>query len=170
MLVLKPGDDIVVLPSGLKSKIKSIETMNEKLEEAFPPMAVAIQLEDEIDISRGDMLASPGEVMPKIAQEIDTMVCWMNQKPLQVGAKYHLRHTTNDVKCIVTKVDYKVDINSFETHPDDLEVGLNDIARVTIRTTKPLVFDDYKRNRITGSVILVDEGSNETVAAGMLLC
>jgi len=166
--IFHPGDEVKVLPSGIKTKIKSIENMGAEFTEAFPPMSVVIRLVDEIDISRGDMLMKPGRE-PFITQDLELMICWMNQKKLQLGVKYHLRHTTRDVKCMVSQVMGKMDINTLEEHPEDLEVGLNDIAKIRIKTTKPLFFDPYKVNRTTGSVILIDEGTNETVAAGMLL-
>lgn len=167
--VFKPGDKVKVLPSGLETKIMSIEDMGREIDIAFPPMSVVLQLEDEIDISRGDLIIKPGDSDPLISEDVNLMICWMHQKNLRPGVKYHLRHANRDLKCIITDIDYKMDINNLEIHPEDKEVGLNDIAKISIRTTQPLVFDEYKRNRITGSVILIDEGTNETLAAGMLL-
>jgi sulfate adenylyltransferase subunit 1 len=166
--IFHPGDEVIAMPSGLRTRISSIENMGVQFDEAFPPMSVVMQLSDEIDLSRGNMLVKP-DSEPFVAQDMELMICWMNQKRLQIGAKYHLRHTTNDVKCIITEVYYKVDIDNLEEHPEDREVGLNDIAMVRMKTTRPLIFDSYKRNRITGSVILIDEGSNETLGAGMLI-
>ncbi len=166
--VFKPGDDIVVLPSGFASKIKSIETADGPLTEAFSPMSVTITLTDNIDISRGDMIAKP-ENQPRASQDIELMLCWMNDKPLVPNGKYKIKHTSRDARCVVKDVKYKVDINTLHRVEGDATMGLNDIGRVQIRTTVPLFNDPYTRNRGTGSVILVDEFTNETVAAGMIL-
>jgi sulfate adenylyltransferase subunit 1 len=166
--IFKPGDEVIALPSGFTSKIKSIETIDGKLEEAFPPMSVVMTLEDEIDISRGDMIAKPNN-QPKIEQDIELMVCWLNEKKLQVGGKYAIKHTTKDLRCIVKEVRYKVNINTLHKIEDDLTIGLNDIGRIFIRTTAPLFYDSYKKNRSTGSLILIDEFTNETVGAGMII-
>ena len=165
--VFKKGDTISVLPSGLTSKIKSIDTANGELEEAFPPLSVTIQLEDDIDISRGDMIVKP-ERMPAITQDINIMMCWMNQRPLQLNGKYIVKHTTREVRCVIKEIHYKVNVNNLEHILDDKTVRLNDIARVSIRTTMPLFTDPYKTNRITGALILIDEGTNETVGVGMV--
>lgn len=166
--VFKKGDNVVVLPSGFSSKIKSIEVYNEELEEAFPPMSVTIQLEDDIDISRGDMIVRENN-KPEVSQDVDLMLCWMNDKPLVPNGKYCIKHTTNDARCVIKNIQYKVNINTLHRIEDDKNIGMNDIARVTIRTTKPLFYDRYSRNRITGSIIFIDEATNETVAAGMIL-
>lgn len=166
--VFKPGDEVVVLPSGFTSKIKTIDTYDGEVAEAFAPMSVTITLEDDIDISRGDMIAKP-ENQADVSQDIELMLCWMNEKPLQERGKYKLRHTSRDARCIVKDVKYKVDVNSLHRVEDDTTLGLNDIGRVLIRTTVPLMKDAYNRNRNTGSVILIDEFTNETVAAGMIL-
>jgi len=166
--VFKPGDEVVALPSGFTSKIKEITTAEGPLDEAFAPMSVTLQLEDEIDISRGDMIVRTNN-RPTIEQDIDMMVCWMNEKPLQPNGKYAVKHTTNDVRCLIKNIQYKVDINTLHRNEEDKNIGMNDIARITIRTTKPLLFDRYQRNRITGSLILIDEGTNETVGAGMIV-
>ena len=166
--VFKPGDEVMVLPSGFTSKIDKIHVYNEEVNEAFAPMSVAMTLEDDIDISRGDMLVRPHN-KPDVIQDIDIMLCWMNEKPLQVRGKYILRHTNREVKCIVKEVVYKMNINSLHRIEDDLSIGLNEIGRVSLRTTQPLLTDSYKRNRITGSLIIVDEGTNETVGAGMIV-
>ncbi|MEX2335696.1 MAG: sulfate adenylyltransferase subunit CysN [Fulvivirga sp.] len=166
--VFKKGDSVVVLPSGFSSKIKSIELYDKGLNEAFPPMSVAIQLEDDIDISRGDMIVRENN-KPKVSQDVDLMLCWMNDKPLVDNGKYSIKHTTNDARCMIKNIQYKVDINTLHRIEDDKNIGMNDIARVTIRTTKPLFYDRYSRNRITGSVIFIDEATNETVAAGMII-
>jgi len=166
--VFKPGDEVIALPSGFTSKIKSIDTFDGELEEAFPPMSVTFTLEDDIDISRGNMIAKPDN-QPDISQDIDLMVCWLHIKPLQNGGKYAVKHTTNDVRCIVKDVKYKVDINTLHRMEDDSDIGLNDIGRIKIRTTKPILTDSYKKNRTTGSLVLIDEFTNETVGAGMII-
>lgn len=166
--IFKPGDKVMVLPSGFISKIKAIDTLNGPLDEAFPPMSVTILLEDEIDISRGYMIVREHNA-PKTGQDIDVMVCWMNEKKLQTNGKYTIKHTTKDTRCVIKQVLYKVDINTLHRNKNDLEVGLNDIARISIRTMHPLFYDSYKINRITGSIIIIDEGTNETVGSGMII-
>ena len=166
--VFKPGDKVTVLPSGFTSKIKSIDTFDGKVAEAFSPMSVCITLEDNIDISRGDMLVRENN-KPKVEQDIDVMICWMNEKKMIPKGKYTIRHTSQTARCIIKEVKYKMDINTLHRMEDEKEIGLNDIGRITIRTTKPLFFDSYRRNRNTGSIILVDEATNETVAAGMVI-
>jgi len=166
--VFKPGDNVTVLPSGFTSKIKSIDTFDGEVEEAFSPMSVCMTLEDDIDISRGDMLVRENN-KPTIEQDIDVMICWMNDKKMIPRGKYTIRHTSQTARCIIKEVKYKMDINTLHRNEDDLEIGLNDIGRITIRTTKPLFFDSYRRNRNTGSIILINEATNETVAAGMII-
>ena len=166
--VFKAGDDVIVLPSGFTSKIKSIDTFDGEVAEAFSPMSVCITLEDDIDISRGDMFVRENN-KPNIEQDIDVMICWMNEKKMIPRGKYTIRHTSQTARCIIKDVKYKMDINTLHRLEDDKEIGLNDIGRITIRTTKPLFFDSYRRNRNTGSIILVDEATNETVAAGMII-
>lgn len=166
--VFKPGDEILALPSGFTSKIKSIETIDGPIAEAFPPMSVTMTLEDNIDISRGDMIVKPTN-QPAVGQDIDLMICWLNEKKLQPNGKYTIRHTTKEARCIVKDVRYKVNINTLHRIEDDKTIGLNDIGRIQIRTTSPLFYDSYSKNRSTGSVILVDEFTNETVGAGMII-
>lgn len=165
--VFKPGDEVMALPSGLTSKIKSIETIDGPLEEAFPPMSVTITLEDEIDLSRGDMLVKPNN-QPQVTQDIELMICWLNDKKLQPNGKYVIRHTTREARCVIKEIRYKININTLHRIEDDKTIGLNDIGKIVIRTTAPLFVDAYKKNRSTGSVILVDEFTNETVGAGMI--
>jgi len=165
--VFKKGDDVMVLPSGFTSKIKSIDTLDGELEEAFAPMSVTMTLEDEIDISRGDMIVRENN-SPEVEQSFDAMVCWMSDRPLMPNGKYAVKHTSKDVRCIVKDIKYKVDINTLHRIEDDKNIQMNDIARVTLRTTAPLFFDKYNRNRITGSFILIDESTNETLGAGMI--
>ncbi|MCT4586372.1 MAG: GTP-binding protein [Carboxylicivirga sp.] len=167
---IKVGDEVGVLPSGFTSKVKSIDMMEEPLEVGFAPQSVSITLEDEIDISRGDMLIKKNNGSePKNSQDIEAMVCWFNERKLMPRGKYVIKHTSSDARCMVTDIQYKMNINTLEKNVDDKEVGMNDIARIKIRSTKPLFFDSYSRNRITGSIILVDEATNETVAAGMII-
>jgi sulfate adenylyltransferase subunit 1 len=166
--VFKTGDNITVLPSGFKTKIKSIDTFEGSIDEAYSPMSVCMTLEDNLDISRGDMLVRENN-QPNISKEIDIMICWMNEKKLIPRGKYSIRHTTQTTRCIINEVKYKIDINSLHRNEDNQEIGLNDIGRILIKTTSPLFFDSYRRNRNTGSIILVDEATNETVAAGMII-
>lgn len=166
--VFHPGDRVKVLPSGFKSRIKSIDTYEGPIEEAFAPLSVTVTLEDDIDISRGDMIIQEDE-KPEVSQDVDLMVCWMHERPLMLNGKYAVKHTTRDTRCVVKSVKYKLNINNLSHDEEDKKVRMNDIARVTLRTTQPLFFDPYTRNRITGSLILIDEGTNETVGAGMIL-
>jgi sulfate adenylyltransferase subunit 1 len=167
--VFKPGDTIKVLPSGFESKIKSLHTMNDHLDEAYAPMSITMTLEDEIDISRGDMIVKPNNV-PEVTQDIEAMICWFSStKSLQGRGKFVLRHTTNEVQALINEVRYKVNINTLHKIEDDLELKLNEIGRVSIRTSAPVFTDSYSKNRITGSFILIDPLTNETVAAGMII-
>lgn len=165
--VFKPGNEVMVLPAGFTTKIKTIELLGEELTEAFSPMSVTMTLEDDIDISRGDMIVRPNN-QPRVAQDIDVMLCWLNNSPARPNAKYTIRHTTNEARCMIKEIIYKVDINTLHRIEDDKTIGMNDILRVTLRTTRPLFVDDYNDNRNTGSIILIDEATNETVAAGMV--
>lgn len=166
--IFKPGDDVVVLPSGFTSKVKSIDNFNCSLDEAFTPMSVTMTLEDDIDISRGDMIVRENN-QPHVSQDLDVMVCWFNSKNLILNGKYAIKHTSNDVRCVVKEIKYKININTLHRIEDDKEVKMNDIARISLRTTKPLLFDKYTRNRFTGSLIIIDEATNETVGAGMII-
>ncbi|AZQ62597.1 sulfate adenylyltransferase subunit CysN [Flammeovirga pectinis] len=165
--ILKVGDAIEALPSGTKSKIKSIETMDGKLEEAFPPMSVVLTLEDEITAERGDMLVR-AENQPEKATEITATLCWMNQNALKAGSTYVLRHTSNEVKAEIKSIDEKLDINTMQNISETTELKMNEIGKVVITTKAPIFVDKYKKNRATGSLILIDEETNETVAAGMI--
>ena len=164
---LNIGDKIKVLPSGFTSTIKSIHLFEEELEKAYAPQSITITLEDEIDISRGDMIVRENNT-PKISQDIDLMICWLGNEPMRLNGKYALKHTSNDVRCMIKEVVYKVDINTLE-RDEDTSFKMNDIGRIKIRTTKPLFYDSYRKNRITGSVILIDEATNNTVCAGMIM-
>ncbi|MFO0683846.1 MAG: sulfate adenylyltransferase subunit CysN [Sandaracinus sp.] len=166
--ILKPGDDVIALPSGFGSKIKKIETYDGPVSEAFAPMSVTVHLEDEIDISRGDMLCRPHN-QPTVAQDLEAMICWMTDKPLELRGRYQLKHTTRWVRAIVTNVQYELDVNTLHRKEGVTTLGLNGIGRISLRTQAPVFYDEYRRNRATGSFILVDEATNNTVAAGMLL-
>jgi len=167
--VFKAGDDVTVLPSGFTTKIKAIESMDGPQQKVFAPMSATITLEDEIDMSRGDMLVKANN-RPIPTQDIDAMVCWFSSdKSLTGRGKYILRHTTKEVKAIVTEVCYKMNINTLRKIEDDLTLNLNDIGRIKVRTSAPLIADSYKSNRITGSFVLIDELTNATVAAGMII-
>ena len=167
--VFKAGDDVTVLPSGFTTKIKAIESMDGPQQEVFAPMSATITLEDEIDLSRGDMLVKANN-QPVPTQDIDAMVCWFSSnKSLAGRGKFILRHTTKEVKAIVTEVCYKININTLRKIEDDLTLNLNDIGRIKVRTSAPLIADSYKSNRTTGSFVLIDELTNATVAAGMII-
>jgi len=166
--IFRVGDDIKILPSGFTTKIKSINFGEEELDSAIPPQSVTISLEGEFDISRGDMLVKENNV-PKIGQDIDIMICWLGDKPMIPRGKYILKHTSNEMRCMIQEIVYKVDINTMERDTENVTFNMNDIGRIKLRTTKPVFFDSYRRNRITGSVILVDEATNNTVCAGMIV-
>ncbi len=165
--VFRPGDDVVVYPSGFEAKVKALHTADGELEEAYSPLSISMTLDREIDISRGDMIAKPNNP-PTVGQDIDAMVCWFSDKPLNPKGKFLIRHCSKEAKAIIRDVKYKVDINTLHKVEDDKEFKLNDIGRITLRTASPLCYDSYKRNRVTGSFILVDAFTNETVAAGMI--
>ena len=166
--VFKPGDEITVLPSGFTSKIKSIETFNGPLSEAFAPMSVTIQLTDDIGVSRGDMLVRSHN-QPNLNQDIEIMMCWLDNKAPNPKSKYIIKHTTSEAKAIIKNIRYKLDVNTLHRNIENLNIGMNDVARVQLRTTKPLLTDAYRKNRTTGSIILIDESTHETVAAGMII-
>ena len=166
--IYKPGDKVKVLPSGETAVIKTIELFGENIDEAYAPMSVTMTLDRDVDISRGDMIIRENNV-PFMEQDIDVMICWMNSTKLQVGGKYAIRHTVKDARCIVKEIRYKVDINTLHRNEEDKDINMNDIARINIKTTVPLYFDAYRKNRHTGSIILIDEATNETVAAGMIV-
>ncbi len=166
--ILRVGDEVTVLPSGFTSKIKSINAHDEQLDEAYAPMSVAITLNDDIDISRGDMIVRSNNT-PEASQDMEVMLCWLNNAPAKPRAKYSIRHTSNEQKAMIKEVIYKFDINTLERNSDDKELKMNDISKVKIRTTKPLMIDSYRDNRTTGSIILIDDATNETVAAGMIV-
>nr|WP_256366319.1 sulfate adenylyltransferase subunit CysN [Mucilaginibacter sp. L196] len=165
--IFRTGDEVTVLPSGLTSKIKSITTFDGDIDEAFSPMSVSINLEDDIDVSRGDMIVKTNNE-PEVGQDLNVLLCWMATKPPRPGAKYYLKSTTNEVMAIIKEVTYKININTMEKLDEDTSIKMNDMAMVKMRTTRPLVYDEYRKNRITGSLILIDDTTNETVAAGTI--
>lgn len=166
--IYKKGDEVMLLPSGFTTKIQRIETFEGEIEEAYPPMSVTMHIEDDFDVSRGDMIVRVNNV-PRQDQDVDLMICWFHEKPLQERGKYILRHTSREARCIIKEVRYKMDVNTLHREMEHREIKMNDIARIAIRSTVPLFVDSYNKNRITGSVILIDEGTNETVAAGMVI-
>jgi sulfate adenylyltransferase subunit 1 len=166
--IFKPGDKIKVLPNGETAMIKTIELFGEEYNEAFAPMSVTITLDKEVDISRGDMLVRENNV-PITTSEFDVMVCWLNSGKMQMGGKYAIRHTSKDARCIIKDIKYKIDINTLHRNEEDKDIGMNDIARVSLKTTVPIHYDPYRKNRITGSIIIIDEATNETVGAGMIV-
>jgi bifunctional enzyme CysN/CysC len=167
--VLKPGDEVMVLPSGFTTRITSIETADGPVDEAYPPMSVTIRLADELDVSRGDLICRPNN-KPSVAQDIEAMVCWMDEsRPMAVGGRYAIKHTTRAARAVVRDLHYRLDVNTL--HRDEAADGLslNEIGRVRLRTTVPLLADDYRRNRTTGGFIVIDETTNRTVGAGMIV-
>ncbi len=165
--VFRPGDTVTIYPAGLQTRIKSIELGSKQLDEAFPPMSVSMQLEDDIDISRGNMIVK--DTMPVVEQDLTAKICWLSTRPLVLGQRYFLKHTTHDVRCIVTNINYMLDINTLEKNYEKKQIGLNDIAEVQLKTTEPLIRDSYSHNRITGSAIIIEEGTNNTVGACMFV-
>ncbi|MBY5956959.1 GTP-binding protein [Membranicola marinus] len=167
--IFKKGDEVMLLPTGFTTKIAKIDTFDGEVEKAFPPQSVSILIEDDLDLSRGDMIVRPNN-QPEVSQDIEVMLCWFDQdKPIQLRGKYTVLHTTNEVRCLIKEVRYKLDINTLHRDQEDRTLKMNDIGRVVLRTTKPLYFDSYRQNRITGSLILIDETTNNTVAAGMII-
>ncbi|MFG2049575.1 sulfate adenylyltransferase subunit 1 [Micromonospora sp. NPDC048935] len=167
--VLKPGDEVLVLPSGLTSRVAGIETADGPVTEAYPPMSVTVRLTDEIDISRGDLICRPNNG-PAVAQDIEAMICWMDEStPLRPGAKYAIKHTTRTARAVIRELHYRLEVNSLHRDEAATELGLNEIGRVRMRTTVPLLADEYRRNRTTGGFILIDETTNRTIAAGMIV-
>ena len=166
--IFRVGQEVTIMPSGFTSKIKSIDTFDGSLEEAYAPMSVSITLEDDIDVSRGDMIVRSNN-KPRALQDIEVMLCWLNNNPAKARAKYTIKHTSNDQKAMIKEIIHKIDINTLERITDDKDLIMNDISKVKIRTTKPLMVDEYRENRTTGSIILVDDATNETVAAGMIV-
>ena len=166
--VFRKGDEITVMPSGFTSKIKSIESSSGELSQAFAPMSISMTLEDDIDISRGDMIVRSNN-KPEASQDIEVMLCWLNNNSAKPRAKYAIRHTSNEQKAMIKEIVYKIDVNTLGRNIEDKDLNMNDICKARIRTTKPLMVDSYRENRVTGSIILIDESTNETVAAGMIV-
>ncbi|WP_188781010.1 sulfate adenylyltransferase subunit 1 [Marmoricola endophyticus] len=166
--VLKPGDEVVVLPSGMTSTIEGIDLFDREVDEAFPPMSVTVRLADDVDVSRGDMIARVRNA-PRPSQDIDAMVCWMTNEPLRERAKLAIKHTTRTGRALVKNIQYRMDVNTLHRDQEAGELGLNEIGRVQLRTTVPLLADAYAQNRTTGSFILIDEATGVTVGAGMIL-
>ena len=166
--VFKKGDEVAVLPSGFTSKIRAIDTMDGEVSEAFAPMSVSMLLEDDIDIGRGDMIVRQHN-QPQVSQDLEVMLCWFNRTGPMIKSKYTLIHTSSEVKAMVKQIQYKLDINTLHRDQELSDIRMNDIIKVNLRTTKPLLMDSYRRNRQTGAIILIDESTNETVAAGMIV-
>ena len=166
--IFRVGDEVTVMPSGFTSKIKSIDVLDSELYEAHAPMSVSITIEDDIDIGRGDMIVRSKNT-PEASQDIEVILCWLHNNPARPRAKYTIRHTTNEQKAMIKEVVYKFNINTLGRIYDDKELYMNEISKVKIRTTKPLMIDSYRENRATGSLILIDDATNETVAAGMIV-
>ncbi|HEV7661939.1 MAG TPA: GTP-binding protein [Chloroflexota bacterium] len=166
--VLKAGDEVMVLPSGLTSHIASVDTYDGAVPEAIPPMSVTLRLTDDLDVSRGDIVCRPNN-QPVVSQDVDATICWMSTKPLRTGGMYSVKHTTRSARAVVKELRYRVNINTLHRDESATTLELNDIGRVSLRTTTPLCFDPYRRNRTTGGLILIDEATNETVAAGIIL-
>ncbi len=165
--ILRPGHEVMVLPGGQRTTVQAIDSYSGELEAAFPTMSVALRLADQIDVSRGDMIVE-AEDQPVSARELEAVICWMDEQPLRPRGRYTIKHTTRTAKAIVEQIEHRVDVNTLE-HVAATELGLNEIGRVLLRCSSPLVVDPYSRNRTTGSFILIDESSNDTVAAGMVL-
>ena len=165
--VLKPGDDVLVLPSGMTSKVAGIDMFDKEIGEAYPPMSVTVRLEDDVDVSRGDMICRPHNA-PKPSQDIDAMICWMTNEPLRPRQKLAIKHTTRMGRALVKDIQYRLDVNTLHRDQDTKEFGLNEIGRVQLRTTVPLLCDPYSKNRTTGSFILIDEATGVTVGGGMI--
>ncbi|MBI3875184.1 MAG: sulfate adenylyltransferase [Verrucomicrobia bacterium] len=165
--IVKVGQKVLTLPGGLRSTVKEIWTYDGPLQEAFCPQSVTVVLADDIDISRGDMLVGLDN-LPGMNSELHARVCWMHPRPLQRGKKYFLKHSTQTVQAVVTAIEDRIDVSTFEPEPEPPELGLNDIGEIRVKTARPLIFDGYRTNRLTGSFILIEQGTNVTVAAGML--
>ena len=166
--VMKPGDEVVVLPSGLKSTVAAIDAAGEQIAEAYPPMSVTVRLTNDLDVSRGDMICRPHN-MPTVTQDVDAQICWLSDTPLQVRGMYGIKHTTRSARAQLRELDYRIDINTLHRDEAATSLALNEIGRIRLRTTQPLFVDAYRRNRTTGSFLLIDEATGATVGAGMIL-
>jgi sulfate adenylyltransferase subunit 1 len=165
--IVRVGQQVMVLPSGFSSTVKEIWTFDGPLQEAFSPQSVTLVLEHDIDVSRGDIIVDPND-LPGASAELHAKVCWMHPRPLQRGKKYFLKHTTQTVQAVVTSIEHRINVSTLDPEPETPELAMNDIGEVRLRTSKPLIFDAYATNRLTGSFILVEQGTNATVGAGML--
>lgn len=166
--VFRMGDKVKIFPSGFSTTIKSIDCAGKKVEEAYAPMSVSITLEDDFDISRGDMIVRENNI-PRSGQDLEIMLCWLNEKKLIENTSYILRHTTCELRTFIKEIRYKIDISNLRRMENESSLSMNDIGRVQLRTTQPLIYDSYRRNRNTGSLTLIDERTNETVGAGMII-
>jgi bifunctional enzyme CysN/CysC len=166
--MFRPGDEVMVLPAGFTTTVAGIDFAGKSLPEAFPPQSVTIRLAHEIDISRGDMICRPKN-MPTVSQDLDAMICWFAERPLSARSTYAIKHTSRTARCQIKDIRYRLDVNSLSRDDTANQLGMNDIGRVTLRSTVPLFFDEYRRNRTTGSFILIDEATNNTVGAGMII-
>ena len=166
--MFRPGDEVLVLPSGFTTTIAGIDVYGGPVDEAFPPMSVNIRLADDLDVSRGDMFARPNNA-PTVTQDVDAMVCWFSERPMKAGPIFGIKHTTRTARARIQELNYRLDVNSLHRDDQHPELAMNDVGRVSLRTTVPLFVDEYRRNRATGSFILIDEGTFETVGAGMML-
>jgi bifunctional enzyme CysN/CysC len=162
------GDEVVVLPSGKRSRVKSISTFDGELEVAAPPMSITMQLEDEVDVSRGDVICRPHN-QPDVSNDFEAMVCWMADEPLKPGGRYTIKHETRSGRAMIDDMRYRMDVNTLQRDQSASELGLNEIGRVRIRTSTPLLLDEYRMSRSTGGFILIDETSQDTVGAGMVV-
>jgi bifunctional enzyme CysN/CysC/sulfate adenylyltransferase subunit 1 len=165
--VMKPGDEVLVLPSGFTSKIAGIDLFDKELSEAYPPMSVTLRLEDDLDVSRGDMICRP-QNSPRPSQDIDAMICWMSPEAMRPRQKLAIKHTTRVGRAMIKDIQYRLDVNTLHRDLETKELGLNEIGRVQLRTTVPLLCDPYEKNRSTGSFVLIDEATGVTVGAGMI--
>jgi bifunctional enzyme CysN/CysC len=166
--VIRAGDEVMVLPGGHRTKVSSVEDWKGEIDCAFPTMSVTLRLADQIDISRGDMIVNPDD--PAVpARELDAIVCWMSSEPMRERSRYVIKHTTRTGKALVDELEYRVDVNTLQHDADATQLSLNEIGRVRLKVSTPLMVDRYRRNRTTGSFILIDEATNDTVGAGMLV-
>jgi bifunctional enzyme CysN/CysC len=166
--IFRPGDPVVVLPAGAESRISSIDTLDGPIDEAYAPMSVTLRLEDDLDVSRGDLICRPHN-RPTVDRDVEAIVCWMGERPLTAGTRYSIKHTTRSARAVVERLRYRIDVNTLHRDESVERLGLNEIGRVKLRTSIPLIFDEYRRNRATGSFILIDEATNQTVGAGMII-
>ena len=166
--IYKPGDDVIVLPNHTKTRVRAVYAAGREVPEAFPPQSVTMTLEDDVDVSRGDMIVKPGN-LPSGGQEFEAMVCWFSERPLAAGGRYRLRHTTRECVCVIPEVKYKIDVHTLHRKEGDMSIAMNDIGRISLRSSMPIYFDSFRENRAMGAAILIDEFTNETAAAIMLL-